>query len=94
MEENIIVITDENGQEKEYEILFTFDNEENGHSYVVYFDPDDDEPQAQASIYTDDGQLLSVEDPEEWELIEEVFQSFVANDEENEETEYCEDDCH
>ena len=94
MEENIIVITDENGQEKEYEILFTFDNEENGHSYVVYFDPDDDEPQAQASIYTDDGQLLSVEDPEEWELIEEVFQSFVANDEENEETEYSEDDCH
>ncbi len=94
MEENIIVITDENGQEKEYEILFTFDNEENGHSYVVYFDPDDDEPQAQASIYTDDGQLLSVEDPEEWELIEEVFQSFVANDEENEETEYCEEDCH
>lgn len=94
MEENIIVITDENGQEKEYEILFTFDNEENGHSYVVYFDPDDDEPQAQASIYTDDGQLLSVEDPEEWELIEEVFQSFVANDEESEETEYCEDDCH
>ena len=94
MEENIILITDENGQEKEYEILFTFDNEENGHSYVVYFDPDDDEPQAQASIYTDDGQLLSVEDPEEWELIEEVFQSFVANDEENEETEYCEEDCH
>lgn len=94
MDENIIVITDDNGQETEYEILFTFDNEENGNSYVVYFDPREEEPQAQASIYTDDGQLLAIEDPEEWEMIEEVFQSFVAQDEDGEETEYCEGDCH
>ncbi len=94
MDENIIVITDDNGQETEYEILFTFDNEENGNSYVVYFDPREDEPQAQASIYTDDGQLLAIEDPEEWEMIEEVFQSFVAQDEDDDETEYCEEDCH
>lgn len=85
MEENIIVITDDQGNEIEYEILFTFDNEENGNSYVVYFDPNEDEPSAQASIYTEDGRLLPIENPDEWELIEEVFASFVANDEEESE---------
>ena len=94
MDENIIVITDDDGNEVEYEILFTFDNEENGNSYVVYFDPDEDEPKAQASIYTDDGQLLPIETPDEWELVEEVFQAFIAEDEEEAETEYCEEDCH
>lgn len=83
MEENIIVITDEDGNEVEYEILFTFDNDENGHSYVVYFDPTEDEPSAQASIYTEDGQLLDIETPDEWELVEEVFQAFVAEEAED-----------
>ena len=40
MDENTIVVTDELGNEVEYEILFTFENEENGHQYVVYFDPE------------------------------------------------------
>lgn len=85
MEENIIVITDDQGNEIEYEILFTFDNEENGNSYVVYFDPNEDEPSAQASIYTEDGRLLPIENPDEWELVEEVFASFVSNEEDEEE---------
>lgn len=85
MEENIIVITDDQGNEIEYEILFTFDNEENGNSYVVYFDPNEDEPSAQASIYAEDGRLLPIENPDEWELVEEVFASFVSNEEDEEE---------
>ena len=85
MEENIIVITDDQGNEIEYEILFTFDNEENGNSYVVYFDPNEDEPSAQASIFTEDGRLLPIENPDEWELVEEVFASFVSNEEDEEE---------
>ena len=50
MDENTIVVTDELGNEVEYEILFTFESEENGHQYVVYFDPEKDEPEAQAAI--------------------------------------------
>lgn len=93
MDENIIVITDDDGNEVEFEILFTFDNEENGNSYVVYFDPNEDEPKAQASIYTDDGQLLPIETPDEWELVEEVFQAFIAEDDEEEsKSEYCDDE--
>lgn len=94
MDENIILITDDDGNEVEFEILFTFDNEENGNSYVVYFDPKEDEPKAQASIYTDDGQLLPIETPEEWELVEEVFQAFISQDDEESENEYCDEDCH
>ena len=85
MDENTIVVTDELGNEVEYEILFTFENEENGHQYVVYFDPEKDEPEA----------LFPIETPEEWELVEEVFQSFVSEEDEDE-TEYCEgedEDC-
>ena len=78
MDENTIVVTDELGNEVEYEILFTFENEENGHQYVVYFDPEKDE-----------GGLFPIETPEEWELVEEVFQSFVSEEDEDE-TEYCE----
>ncbi len=48
-------------------------NEENGHQYVVYFDPEKDEPEAQAAIFDDEGGLFPIETPEEWELVEEVF---------------------
>ena len=46
-----------------------------------------DEPEAQAAIF-DDGGLFPIETPEEWELVEEVFQSFVSEEDEDE-TEYC-----
>ena len=87
MDNNTIVVTDELGNEVEYEILFTFENEENGHKYVVYFDPE------KAAIFDDEGGLFPIETPEEWELVEEVFHSFVS---EEDETEYCEgedEDC-
>ena len=35
MDENTIVVTDELGNEVEYEILFTFENEENGTSICL-----------------------------------------------------------
>ena len=63
--------------------------------YVVYFDPEKDEPEAQAAIFDDEGGLFPIETPEEWELVEEVFQSFVSEEDEDE-TEYCEgedEDC-
>ena len=49
----------------------------------------------QAAIFDDEGGLFPIETPEEWELVEEVFQSFVSEEDEDE-TEYCEgedEDC-
>lgn len=34
--------------------------------------------EAQAAIFDDEGGLFPIETPEEWELVEEVFQSFVS----------------
>ena len=36
-------------------------------------------------IYDDAGQLFPIETPEEWEMVEEVFQSFMAESEEGHE---------
>ena len=38
-----------------------------------------------ASIYDDEGKLFPIETPEEWEMVEEVFQSFMAESEEGHE---------
>lgn len=96
MDENTIVVTDELGNEVEYEILFTFENEENGHQYVVYFWIQKKMNQKHKQrIFDDEGGLFPIETPEEWELVEEVFQSFVSEEDEDE-TEYCEgedEDC-
>ncbi|MDE6954081.1 MAG: DUF1292 domain-containing protein [Erysipelotrichales bacterium] len=78
--EKIQVIDDE-GNELEFDVLFTFDNEETGKQYVLYYDSEAEEPQVYSSIYTDEGELFPIETPEEWEMIEEVFNSFVAEEE-------------
>ena len=43
MDERILIVTDENGQEIECEILMTFEAKEYGSHYVVYYPIDADE---------------------------------------------------
>ncbi len=85
MEANKIQVIDDQGNEKEFEVLFTFNNEELGKQYVLYYDTTVEEPSVFASIYDDAGQLFPIETPEEWEMVEEVFQSFMAESEEGHE---------
>ena len=56
-----------------------------GKQYVLYYDTTVEEPSVFASIYDDAGQLFPIETPEEWEMVEEVFQSFMAESEEGHE---------
>lgn len=81
MDESTIVVIDDNGNEVEYEVLFTFDSEDTGKQYVLYFDPSLEEPQVYSSVFDDEGNLYPVETPTEWDMIEEVFNSFIAEDE-------------
>ncbi len=86
MLENKIIVVDGDDKEIEMEILFTFENEEKGRQYVLYLDPEDETGEVFASAYTEDGELLEISDAKEWEMIEEVFESFVIkSEEENEE---------
>lgn len=75
MDENIIVVKDENGDEYQLKILFTFDDEERNKSYVLLQSLDNDEDIFPYS-YTEDGELLPI-DEEEWEMCEEVLNSFI-----------------
>ena len=54
MEKNKFILTDENGNQTVYDVLFTFDSEETGKSYIAYTDNSKDEAgnvQVYASIY-------------------------------------------
>lgn len=89
--ENNITVVDENGNEQLCEILFTFDSEEFNKSYVLYYpisDNEDDEIEIHASSFVpsennEDGELSPIETDEEWDMIEEMLNTFL--DEEGEE---------
>ena len=79
--DNRIYITDDNGNEREMNILFTFDmNDEN---YVVVYEGDSDE-ELFAFKYDEDGNLYVVEDEEELEAVQEVIDAFDGVEDEEE----------
>ena len=85
LDSNSLYVTDELGNEKRMEILFTFEDEEHGKKYVVFADPDVESEEVFASAYDDAGNLLPVESDEEWAMIEEVILAFQEDDEASDE---------
>lgn len=77
LESNKILIQEEDGTEKEMEILFTFDDDSREKSYVLFTDPLDEEGQVFACSYTENGEMTPVEDEDEINMIEEVFGAFM-----------------
>jgi len=93
LDENQLTVVDENGNELLMEILFTFDSDDYNKSYVVYYpagaENEDEEGNVDlhVSAYVpasnnEGGDLLPVETDEEWEMIEEVINTFLADEEE------------
>lgn len=92
--DNNITVIDEEGNEQLCEILFTFDSEEFGKSYVLYYpigedDADEEEIEIHASAFipsedNNDGDLQPIETEEEWDLIEEMLNTFLDEQEEEE----------
>ena len=90
--ENNITVVDENGNEQLCEVLFTFDSEEFGKSYVLYYpmgaeEDENEEIEIHASAFTptedgQDGELMPIETDEEWEMIEEMLETFLAEQDE------------
>lgn len=93
--EDILFVTDENGEELECVIVLTFDSDEFEKSYVVYRLKDDESGEYFAASFDpedgDEGQLLPIETDEEWDLVEEVLENFLEDEEELEEEELEED---
>jgi len=77
-------LTNEEGKEVEYEVLFTFESNETGKNYISYTDNEIDEDgniKVYASIYepNEDGTinenttLIPIETDKEWEIIQTIL---------------------
>lgn len=78
---NRMTITDDNGQEKEIEIILTFEDD-NHKSYVLFTDPQDDEGNVFAYSYDEDGNMVEIESEDEWNMCQEVLGAFIEEGEE------------
>ncbi len=86
--ENLITLIDEDGNEQLFKELFTFDSDDYGKSYIFIYPAEqenDESVDIQAYIVTDnqddDGQdLVPIEDDKEWDMVEEVLNTFLDND--------------
>jgi uncharacterized protein YrzB (UPF0473 family) len=81
LDSNSLYVTDENGNEKRMIILFTFDSSDYGAQYVVFQDPESTDGQVYASRYTNEGELIPIESDEEWDMVEEVINTFAEDEE-------------
>lgn len=77
---NVMTITDENGQEKEVEILLTFEDEKNQRKYVLFTDPNVDDGNVYAYRYDEDGNMNEIVDTKEWEMCQEVLGAFLEDE--------------
>jgi uncharacterized protein YrzB (UPF0473 family) len=90
-EEQYITLINENGDEELFEILFTFDSEEFEKSYVLCYPVGDVEDEEEVIVHayaytpTEDGsigELMPVTTDEEWDIIEEVYNTFTLDEDE------------
>ncbi|BAL61907.1 DUF1292 domain-containing protein [Melissococcus plutonius] len=86
-----ITLVDEQGNETLYEILLTIDGQEEfGRNYVLLYPAgvsEEEDVELQAYAYTEneegtEGELQQIETDEEWDMIEEVFNTFMDDEEE------------
>lgn len=103
--ENQLIIVDDEGNENLCEILFTFESERFNKKYVVFYavadnnDDDDEMLELSAAEYVEQedgmGELLAIEDDQEWEEVEQAiadFEKHYSGDCEDCEGD-CDDDC-
>ena len=78
---NSFIIENDKGEKIECNILFTFDSNETGKSYIVYTDNTTDEAgnvKVYASIYDptgNDKSLTPINSEEEWKVVEDLLSS-------------------
>lgn len=79
LDEKTMEVTDDEGNKHLLNILFTYDNEERGTSYVFFYEENNpDEVSVMRYVETEDGagSLEMIEDEEEYAEVEEVFEAW------------------
>lgn len=77
--ETQMVVVDNENKEHLMQILFTSENEERGTQYVFFYDTEDPEENVIVMRYVgelDNGELIPIEDDEEYDEVEEVFNAW------------------
>ena len=74
--EKQMVVTDNEGKEQLMQILFTYDNEERKTSYVFFYDTEDKDEEVIVMRYLESGELEPIDDDEEYDEVEEVFNAW------------------
>lgn len=74
--EKQMVVTDNEGKEHLMQILFTYDNEERKTSYVFFYDTEDKDENVIVMRYLENGELEPIDDDEEYDEVEEVFNAW------------------
>lgn len=94
MEHEYMTITDQNGKELKCKILFTYESKEFNHSYVVFQVEETNE--LTAMMYTENdtnsGTLSPITDDAEWDMLQEVVESYIK-EHENDHEDGCGCDC-
>jgi|HigsolmetaAR204D_1030405.scaffolds.fasta_scaffold00973_4 uncharacterized protein YrzB (UPF0473 family) len=87
-EPEIIYIPDEEGNEEEFEVIMKFELDDSDKKYMMLVPvdaPDGEEEEVYAFRYEEDGddlKLYTIEDEEEWNMVEETFNTLLAELEE------------
>jgi uncharacterized protein YrzB (UPF0473 family) len=89
--EKQITVVDDQGNEQLCEVLFTFESEQFSKSYVLYYplgaeESEEEEIEIHASAFSaaedgQEGELQPIETEEEWEMIEEMLNTFLDEEE-------------
>lgn len=89
-EPELIYIPDDEGNEEEFEVVMKFEMEDSGAKYlmVVPADSDDETDEVYAFRYEEDEdgdelKLYTIDDEEEWNMVEETFNTLLEQDEES-----------
>lgn len=73
-----VILIDEDGEEIVCDILFTYDNEDRGEQYVVFYDPNDEESLFVARYYEEGDDIIFELDlsDDEFKEAEEVLAAY------------------
>ncbi len=76
--DNRIMVTLDDGTEKEMTILLTFNDKNSNKDYVLYYDDNDESGSVFPFQYDGKGNLIPLKEQKEWDLVQEVFDAYMS----------------
>lgn len=84
LDSNTVILTADDGQEYEMQVILTFEDEDTNKSYALLQDPNDNDGNVFAYTYDDEGNMDAVTSEEEFNMCAEVLGAFQEENEDEE----------